>query len=70
MLFDLVEPGELTFENALKRITTTNLQRLHLVKKIEDYKNGKITLDDIHSEIKKSFKAVKDDLKEKIVKLE
>lgn len=70
MLFDLVEPGELTFEKALKRITTVNIQRIHLVKKIEDYKHGKITLDSIHDEIKKSFKAVSDDLKEKVAKLE
>lgn len=69
MLFDLVEPGELTFEKALNRITVDNLQRIHLIKKIEDYKNGKIPLDFIHDEIKKSFKAIQDDLKEKIVKL-
>lgn len=70
MLFDLVEPGELTFENALKRISTANLQRIHLIKKIEEYKEGKITLNVVHDEIKKSFKAVRDDLKEKIVNLE
>lgn len=66
MLFDLVEPGETTFENALNRITVTNLQRINLVKKIEEYKSGQITLDDIHKEIKKSFKAVRAEVKEKI----
>ena len=69
MLFELVEPGETTFDNALKRITVPNLQRINLVKKIEEYKSGKIPLDDIHDEIKKSFKAVSDDLKEKVAKL-
>jgi hypothetical protein len=66
MLFDLVEPGETTFQNALNRITVVNLQRINLVKKIEEYKSGKVTLDDIHNEIKKSFKAVREEVKEKI----
>lgn len=70
MLFDLVEPGESTFENALKRLTTDNLQRIHLIKKIEEYKNGQLDLETIHQEIKKSFKAIKEDLKERIVKLD
>lgn len=69
MLFDLVEPGELTFENAIKRITVENVQRLNLIKKIEEYKNGKIPLESIHEEIKQSFKTIKEDLKEKITKL-
>ena len=66
MLFDLVEPGETTFENALLRITPVNLQRINLVKKIEEYKSGKVNLDDIHSEIKKAFQIVRSEVKEKI----
>lgn len=66
MLFDLVEPGETTFQNALSRITVVNLQRINLVKKIEEYKNGKITLDNIHEEIKNSFQKVREEVKEKI----
>lgn len=70
MLFDLVKPGETTFENALKRITVPNLQRMHLINKIEEYKNNKITLDAIHREIKNSFELIISDLKEKISKLD
>lgn len=70
MLFELVKPGELTFKNALKRINVENLERMNLVKKIEEYRTGKITLDAVHNEIKKSFNSIKNDLKEKIVKLD
>lgn len=70
MVFDLVEPGETTFENAIKRINPVDLQRIHLVKVIEEYKKGNLTLDDIHSQIKDSFKIVRHDLKDKILKLE
>ena len=68
MLFDLVEPGETTFDNALKRIDAPNLQRMSLIKKIEEYKSGAITLDAIHHEIKKSFQVIKTELKDKITK--
>lgn len=68
MLFDLVEPGETTFDNALKRIDAPNLQRMSLIKKIEEYKSGAITLDAIHHEIKKSFQVIKTELKDKMTK--
>ena len=70
MVFDLVQPGETTFENAVQRITPVNLQRIAIIKKVEEYKNGVITLDDLHQQIKKSFKVVREDIKNTILKLE
>jgi hypothetical protein len=70
MVFDLVGPGETTFEEAIKRITPVNMERINIVKKVEEYKDGKISLDDLHEQIKKSFKAVRQDIKNTIINLE
>lgn len=70
MVFDLVGPGETTFEEAIKRITPVNMERIQIIKKVEEYKNGVISLDDLHEQIKKSFKIVRQDIKDMIIKLE
>ena len=66
MLFELVEPGEKTFSNAINRINVVDLERMSIIKKVEEYKNGTASLDDLHVKIKKSFFNVREDVKKNI----
>lgn len=69
-LFDFVEPGETSFDEAFKRMSPVNMEKIQLLKKIEKYKNGDISLDELNENIKQSFKNVVQDIKNKILSLE
>lgn len=68
MLFELVEPGETTFSNAIKRINVVDLERMSIIKKVDEYKNGTASLDDLHTKIKQSFVSISDDIKNRFKK--
>jgi hypothetical protein len=69
LVFDKVEPSDIDFSSAVKRLDVEDLERMRLAKSIMLYNNGKLNLDGLHRSIANSFRVVKDDLKNKMTKL-
>jgi hypothetical protein len=69
LVFDKVEPGDVDFSSAVKRLGVEDLERMRLAKIIMLYNNGKLSLDGLHRSIAHSFRVIKDDLKNKMTKL-
>jgi hypothetical protein len=68
-ILDLVEDGDVDFSNALQKLPTQDMERLKIMKDIERYNLGQISLDELHAGIKKSFQAVIRDFKNKVLTL-
>jgi hypothetical protein len=65
-ILDLVEDGDTDFSNAVNKLEAKTLERLKIMKDIEKYNLGQITLDELHSGIETSFDSVIRDFKKKV----
>lgn len=61
MVVDLVEDTDTDFTNAINKLDKIDLERMILVRDIEKYRNGTLTLDELHKSVNKSLKAVNND---------
>ena len=65
-ILDLVQDGDADLTNAINKLEVMDLERLQLMKDIENYNLNQITLDELHKRINTSFEAVRQDFKNKI----
>jgi hypothetical protein len=66
MILDLLEEGDLNYYKALDKLDAEDLERLRLMKDIQNYNLKQITLDELHESVKSSFRAVRLDVKKQI----
>lgn len=62
MIMSLVEEGDKDFSNAISKLSVVDYERIRTIKTIEKYTSGEITIDELHSEINKSFNSVRQDI--------
>ena len=59
MVLDLMETGETNLINALNKLDVVDIERLVIIKNIEKFNIGEITLDELHEIINYSLKSVR-----------
>ncbi len=65
-ILNLVEEDDADFSNAINKLSRVDLERIKLMRDIEKYTKGIITLDDLHGAIKTSFELVNNDYKNRV----